>query len=331
MSQDTLAWVQGAEGRGILIALHIAGMMLLSCSVIGSFLMAGRMLFWRGPRPGRTFLGLVHGSLAVALAGLWASGGGLVIGGNALADWPDQLTLKLAVAGALTLSLWVAHVVVLPLLHSRRRPLVDALGWRALLAVIVTQTVLLSCWAMLIAHSFSDAVRGMPLARASALLGGVVAALAVAWLLVAVIARATRAQAGARGERKSKGRRRHSPTRRLAQPRVLQQPSAPQPELREAPYEAQAPRLFRSDTNPAPGQGQVVAMPAPAPQAVPASAAHRAHVSAAAELQQLRDKLATEWFRGARSPAGGSNPAAGFPPAERQRPVQDWLRRPVQR
>ena len=51
-------------------------MMLLSCSIIGSFVMAGRMLLWRGPRPGRSFVGLVHGSLAVALAVLWASGGG---------------------------------------------------------------------------------------------------------------------------------------------------------------------------------------------------------------------------------------------------------------
>lgn len=336
MSQDTLAWVQGAEGRGILMALHIAGMMLLSCSIIGSFVMAVRMLFWRGPRPGHTFVGLVHGSLALALVVVWASGGGLVLGGDVLNQWPDQLTVKLGVAGALTMSIWIAHVVVPPLLHSRRRPLVDALGWRGQLALIVTQSVSLSCWAMLIAYSFSEVARGMALVHALLLPGGVAAALAIVWLLVAFAARSARAEARPRGMGRAKGRRR-APAEPPAQPRFLRQQPTAQPVLREVVHVEPPPMVVRAVAHPPPAEAQVrqvVPMPVAAPPPVaapqPMPVVQHAQVSPAEELQQLRDKLAEEWFRCARMPE--DHPAAtDIPPAERQRLVQDWLRRPLQR
>lgn len=331
MSEDTLAWVQGAEGRSILTALHIAGMMLLSCSIIGSFVMTGRMLFWRGPRPGRTVVGVVHVSLAVALAVLWVSGAGLVVGRDVLVEWPDQLTVKLAGAGVLTMGVWIAHVVVPPLLHSRRRPLVDALGWRGLFAAIAIQSVSLSCWATLIAYSFSDVVRGMPVTHVLALAGGIATALAVAWLVIAGFARSARHEVDPRGARRTKARRR-APTEPPAQPLVLRQPPTPQPPLHEGPRAAPAIGAGASTPPPRGQVRQAVPLPPAALQSapVPAPTVHRAPVSPAQELQQLRAKLAQEWFRSAPAPDVHNSPA-GLPHAERQRLIQDWLRRPLQR
>ncbi len=312
MTEETIAWLQGANGRSLLMIIHIAGMMLAACAAAIGYGIGVRLLYRPGPRPGRVLTRLIHGGVVVGIVLLWLSGGGLAAGSIVADERPAQMAFKLGVVAILSMSVWAEQVIVLPLMYSRRRPLAAGLGWGELIGAIVVVSVSVSCWMMLVANSVGQSLQAIAHDRLFGFLGGAVGLLSIVGFLLAVVVRMRTPKARPASVKKApRGRRKR-----------LQ--AAPPPTL--AQVNGGAGRT--PDVRPLPSPVQASPPRVVAPQPVQALLGYRLRQSNVSEQQHLRDKLAQEWSRCTQARAARRKWTEGQAQVQAdERLVHDWLRR----